>query len=536
MPLPGAVGSPVAVPVQGTRAIARFAFGSYELNVRARRLLRTGTAVELTQLQFGLLHALVARAGKVVPKDTLIALVWGDVSVGDNSLERIVSTVRAVLDTHDRGAYIRTVSRRGYQFAAEITAIEDDATDVDIDILLAPYRACFDGRAALETLTRDEIVRARRIFEGLVAEYPERSTYHVGLAIACVLLYESTRADPDPDIEALKVALVHARKASQLNERSAEASATLGVVLERIGDRQGAIVALQRACLLENDIWLHFCRLAAVSWGDARVRAARRTLLLCPGFPMAHWLAATVPIARRQFADAERDIDTGIESLIAMRETRPRFLAVALFRLKGLLCLARGDVEAALEAFERELEMEPLGHFYARECCANVWYAKGAVFLRRGDLLAAREAFLQALKRIAQHPLAMAGLEIVEGREGTGKEGPVGQVGSVGSVGAVVDAGSTGAAGAIGAVDSIATVGGVGVMAPALAFERHMARAALLVEAGDVAAAVKLLVDALIAAPPGDSGWQILLDPLLNVSSDPKAWAPVMRQLIRRAL
>ena len=46
----------------------------------------------------------------------------------------------------------------------------------------------------------------------------------------------------------------------------------------------------------------------------------------------------------------------------------------------------------------------------------------------------------------------------------------------------------------------------------------------------------ELLVDALIAAPPGDSGWQIPLDPLLNVSSDPKAWAPVMRQLIRRAL
>jgi hypothetical protein len=62
-----------------------------------------------------------------------------------------------------------------------------------------------------------------------------------------------------------------------------------------------------------------------------------------------------------------------------------------------------------------------------------------------------------------------------------------------------------------------------------------MANAALLVHAGDVAAAVRLLDAALAAAPPGSTGWMIPIDPLLRVWEDREAWKPVLGRLALRA-
>jgi hypothetical protein len=83
---------------------------------------------------------------------------------------------------------------------------------------------------------------------------------------------------------------------------------------------------------------------------------------------------------------------------------------VALHWLLGLLRLARGDEAGALEAFERELSVEDAGHLYARECCANTWYAIGALRLRQGRLPDASAAFEHALERVALHPMARVGL------------------------------------------------------------------------------------------------------------------------------
>ena len=68
---------------------------------------------------------------------------------------------------------------------------------------------------------------------------------------------------------------------------------------------------------LEPDNWRHHFRLSLVSWGEARLRAARRTLALLPGLPLAHWLAATVHVARQNLDEAERELRAGIESMQA---------------------------------------------------------------------------------------------------------------------------------------------------------------------------------------------------------------------------
>ena len=85
-------------------------------------------------------------------------------------------------------------------------------------------------------------------------------------------------------------------------------------MLDRTGNNLDARAAASRAVVLEPDNWRHHFRLAFVSWGEERLRAAHRTLALLPGFPLAHWLAATVHVARQVLPEAERELEAGLAS------------------------------------------------------------------------------------------------------------------------------------------------------------------------------------------------------------------------------
>jgi tetratricopeptide (TPR) repeat protein len=307
--------------------------------------------------------------------------------------------------------------------------------------------------------------------------------------------FEMTRTDEQPDVRALNAAANHAREACRLAPDYGEGWATLGFVLDRTGQRVDALAASRRATLLEPDNWRHHFRLAYVTWGEERLRAARRTLALVPGFPLAHWLAATVHVARRAFGEAERELDTGIAGQ-AGQGLRARFSGVALHWLRGLIHLAHGEDAPAREAFEKELALESSGHLYARECCASTWYAIGASRLRQGDRAGAVDAFQEAIARVPMH-LARVGLAAIgDGRSAVGEE-PRGDRHSP--------------------VD--------------LAF----GRAASLVLTGRHPEAATLVDAALAHAEPGNAGWLLPVEPLLHVSARPDAWAGTLARLRSRA-
>jgi len=54
--------------------------------------------------------------------------------------------------------------------------------------------------------------------------------------------------------------------------------------------------------------------------------------------------------------------------------------------------------------------------------------------------------------------------------------------------------------------------------------------------AGDAARAVQIVDKALAAAPPGNAGWLLPVEPLLNISRNPDVWAPVLNRLRARAV
>src|SRR5439155_7545398 len=196
--IPGRAAALVLRPLSVPQGDA-FAFGPFQLETRSKRLLRDREPIAISARQFDLLCALVSKAGEVLSKDQLIEIAWRDVAVTDNSLEQAISGLRRVLSTSASDEYIRTEARRGYRFAATVTRIVTRESDAALDALLAPHRAWMEGRAALETLERERIAHARDVFDEVLQRVPDHASVHVGLANACVMQFETTRADQTPD-------------------------------------------------------------------------------------------------------------------------------------------------------------------------------------------------------------------------------------------------------------------------------------------------------------------------------------------------
>ena len=439
---------------------------------------------------------LVARAGQIVPKDELLQAGWKDLAVGDNSLEQVISTLRKLLGP----GHIETLTRRGYRFVADVERRASRESDAVLDSLLEPHRAFLEGRAALETFEAGKVAQARAVFERALASAPEHASSHIGLANACVMQFEMTRVDASPNTSVLAIAVVHAREACRLDPQSGEAWATLGFVLDRTSDRVDAVPAAKCAVTLEPDNWRHHFRLSSVSWGEERRRAAQRTLALLPDFPLAHWLAATVHVARQAWAEADREL----AAPLARDDRRARFGSVALHWLQGLLLLDRGDDVGALQAFQRELASEHGGHLYARECSANTWYAIGALRLRQGLAGDARAAFQHALNRVPQHPMARIGFAVANG--------------------------------APPALPTLRTPKpGDGRSACSVSVETALVHAGHLVTAGAHADAAHVVHEALLHAPDSGAGWHLAVEPLLHVSAHAGVWARALARLRDRA-
>jgi DNA-binding winged helix-turn-helix (wHTH) protein len=480
-----------------------YVFGPFELNAQSRRLSRDGAIVPVPDRHLEVLLQLVSRGGQVVSKDSLISAVWNDVAVTDNSLEQAISALRRTLGVPPTGpaTYIETLPRRGYRFAVPTTTVATRHSDEALASLLAPYRALVDGRAALETLDREAVRRACTAFEEITRVSPDYAPAHLGLANALALMLESVRADRDRDHTLVTRALHHASEACRLDPASGEAWATLSLLAHQSRDHPRAIAAAQRATALEPDNWRHHLRLAYASWGEARLRAAHRVLNLLPEFPLAHWLAATVHVARQALGEAEHELVAGA----AAQDRQPQdaaFKGVGLHLLLGLVRLASGDEGAAVDDFQREVAAAPSRHVYGREACANSWCALAAVHWRHADQAEAQKALEHAATIIPSHPLVIAAAAAL--RQPTAERD-------------ILDARL------LELRQHGATV------------EAAIAEAVYDTLLGDPARAARLTQTALEHAPGGSAGWTIPVEPLLYVGAHRTHWQAVLTLLRSRA-
>jgi Tol biopolymer transport system component/DNA-binding winged helix-turn-helix (wHTH) protein len=98
-----------------------YRFGKFQIDAVKRVLLCEDAPVPLPPKAFEVLLVLVEHNQRVLGKDELMSLVWGERVVEENNLTRHISTLRKVLgESPNDHHYIVTVPGRGYSFVAPV--------------------------------------------------------------------------------------------------------------------------------------------------------------------------------------------------------------------------------------------------------------------------------------------------------------------------------------------------------------------------------------------------------------------------------
>ena len=93
-------------------------FGTCEIDMNGRKVLRDGVPLDLTAREFALLAYFASRPGRALARDTILNAVWGaSVFVTPRSIDRCVATLRAKVEPDPHNPiYIQTIREIGYRF------------------------------------------------------------------------------------------------------------------------------------------------------------------------------------------------------------------------------------------------------------------------------------------------------------------------------------------------------------------------------------------------------------------------------------
>jgi DNA-binding winged helix-turn-helix (wHTH) protein/tetratricopeptide (TPR) repeat protein len=281
---------------------------------------------------------------------------------------------------------------------------------------LDAYRALTEGRLKLEALDPAAVPGATADFERALQHDPRYALAHVGLAHACFWKYQASRASASPEVAELGKAVAHARRAVELESDLAEAHSSLALFLASSDKPAEAVAAGRLAVAIEPGNWRHQFRYGMAAWGSERLDALDRVAVLFPPLGFSYFGSAMVHIARGDVAGAGRALDAGVAFEDADGQVA-RLPPNGLRWLRGLLCLAAGDVEAARAEFDRELALARRGLF-AQEYAMDAWVGHAYARLQQDALDEAATMFELALGRFPNHARSWLGLADVRFRQG----------------------------------------------------------------------------------------------------------------------
>jgi eukaryotic-like serine/threonine-protein kinase len=142
-----------------------YRFGQFELDPARRTLSRGDSSVALTPKAFDVLLFLVQNPNRLVTKDELLRAVWGNTFVEEGNLTQYISHLRKALgDNSEEARLIVTISRKGYQFTAPVTAV--DAFDVEKlpGLLVAEPEIAQNGAPPPEFPTAENIAKSPPLY------------------------------------------------------------------------------------------------------------------------------------------------------------------------------------------------------------------------------------------------------------------------------------------------------------------------------------------------------------------------------------
>ena len=485
-------------------------FPPFTIDLPRRRLTREGVMVDLSPRLVDILAHLASRPAELIAKDELLDRFWPDVHVTENTLTRAIADIRKALgDEAGEPRYIQTVARRGYRFIGPLDTAAPPSPPIT-PAVHDPFLDWVKGRLSLEMLDAEKLPEAVAAFERAVAATPNYAAAHAGLANAYFLQYELTRPLNLPDRASLDRAITHARRACELDGNLGEAWATLGFVLTAAGQVAAARAAARHAAVLEPSNWRHHFRLSMATWGEERLSAVDRTLNFLPDFAPARFVAAMVFIARHALGPAEETAAKAASAQTAAGQSDGSlFPAVGAHWLHGLLLLRRGQIGSAIQSFAREIDESRESRVYCREFRVNAQVAAGFAHLAANDPGGATEAFRAALELFPHNGRALLGLSKAFASTSLAEEAP--------SLMRKVDA----------AVVELAQGGRLA--------EAALIRAAADATRGNGEAALATLEQLLDQAPPGQTGWIIVVDPALQDLRPHPGFERLLARLAARA-
>jgi TolB-like protein/DNA-binding winged helix-turn-helix (wHTH) protein/Flp pilus assembly protein TadD len=102
-----------------------YRFGPFEIDPQRRTLSYNESPVPLTPKAFDVLLFLAQNPNRLITKEELLQAVWGDTFVEEGNLKQYISHLRkALADNSEDNRLIVTITRKGYQFTADVVLAE----------------------------------------------------------------------------------------------------------------------------------------------------------------------------------------------------------------------------------------------------------------------------------------------------------------------------------------------------------------------------------------------------------------------------
>ena len=159
-----------------------FEFGEFIMDTGQRHLVRraSGQMMPLSPKVTDTLIYLLEHGDELLDKGTLLAAIWPNAVVEENSLTQTISTLRRVLgEARGENRYIVTIPGRGYRFVADI---EQRAAGPLRTLAVLPFRplVAADGNESLELGMTETLIAGLNALEGLTV-CPLSSVHRFGM-------------------------------------------------------------------------------------------------------------------------------------------------------------------------------------------------------------------------------------------------------------------------------------------------------------------------------------------------------------------
>lgn len=102
-------------------------FAGFTLNSAKRTLFHETKEIKIKDRDFEVLLFLIESAPRHCSPDEIIENVWGGTTVSNNSVEKIITNIRKLInDKAKEPLFIKTTHGKGYSFIGEVTTLESD--------------------------------------------------------------------------------------------------------------------------------------------------------------------------------------------------------------------------------------------------------------------------------------------------------------------------------------------------------------------------------------------------------------------------